>query len=54
MARWCGRAKAVLVATFALVSPSTSFKLYPDPLQKVHCQHFLIGERSGAESCEPS
>lgn len=43
MARWYGRAKAVLLVTFALLSPSTSFKLHPALLQKAHCQQFLVG-----------
>lgn len=54
MARWCGHAKAMLVATLAVVTPSTSFKLHPGSLQKAHCQHFLIGEQSEAWSYEPS
>lgn len=29
-----GRAKAVLLTTFVLVSPSTSFKLHPAPLRR--------------------
>lgn len=53
MARWCERAKAVLVVTFALLSSSTSFKLHSDPLQKAYCQHFLIGDWSGTESYKP-